>query len=120
MKYFWNMVTGDLEITENSLTKRLLLEDGYVEIPKEQFDEIVSVQAGPVQTESKNTLTVFERKVVIIALEMLRDVLDGHTVPDKRHRKKFWELRSEIGPDVPLSEQVDIDGLIEKIKGDGL
>lgn len=37
MKYFWNMVTGDLVETDDKHVISLLLADGYVEVSRERY-----------------------------------------------------------------------------------
>jgi len=40
MRYFWNMTTGDLVQTRDKHRIAVLLENGYVEVSRERFEEI--------------------------------------------------------------------------------
>lgn len=40
MRYFWNLVTGDLVQTDNEMVIVALLADGYIEISRERYMEI--------------------------------------------------------------------------------
>ena len=44
MRYFWNMVTGDLIETKDPRIITILLMDGYIEVSKEQYLEIAAAR----------------------------------------------------------------------------